>query len=69
MFPITHEFYPIWLAQSLTPLYKTKKVKSKDAYLSLFCNWGLQKGVSFGACSMFQKHCYGPINMAPLKKI
>jgi hypothetical protein len=58
MLPIIPEFYPIWFAQSLTPLYKPKKVKFRDAYLSLFANWGLQRGDLFGACPiMFQENC------------
>ncbi len=56
MFLITLSFYPIWFAQSSTPMYINQKVKSKGAQLFIFCKWGSKEVLLYGACPMFQKN-------------
>jgi hypothetical protein len=54
---VTPQFYPIWFAQSSTPMYiNCKDGIQGQAHLFLSCKWGSKRGASIGACPMFQRN-------------
>jgi hypothetical protein len=67
---VTPLFYPIWFAQSSTPMYINYKDGIRvGVQLFLSCNWGPKEVLLFGhAQNVAKKFADGPINTAPFEK-
>jgi hypothetical protein len=70
MFPIALGFYPIWFAQSSTPLSINKKFQCCVVYLFLLCNWESKEVLLLGGMpTASKKIADGPINVDPFKTL
>jgi len=70
MFPIAPGFYPLWFAQSSTPLYINYKGEIQGCTFVFILRLGVQRGASIGGMpNVSKKLAYWPTNMAPFKKI
>ncbi len=56
LFPIAPHFYPLWFAQSLTPMYIKWKGGPLGNTFFLILGLGVQRGASIGECPMFREN-------------
>jgi hypothetical protein len=56
MFPIAPGFYPVWDAQSSTPLYINYKVEIQGCTFVFILQLGVQRGASIGGMPNVSKN-------------